>query len=168
MGEVRDSAPVTVRQAVSEDAAGIARTFVGSAEHHAQLDGERYAVPDIDAITARYREGRQHSSGEPARAVTLVAESGGEIVGFVDCRLEQSPDPMHREMTYCHIVEIAVSGGHQGHGIGGLLLRAAEDWGGEHGATFASLEYLANNSGAAAFYRRMHYRVVSTTAIKRL
>lgn len=168
MGDFRDPASVTIRPAVPQDADGVARTFVDSADHHARLDPERYAVPDITAIAARYRDGRQHPSSEPGRAVTLVAESGGEIAGFVDCRLEQSPDPMHRDVTYCHVVEIAVSGRHQGHGIGGQLLRAAEDWGRERGATFVSLEYLANNSGAAAFYRRLNYRVVSTTAIKRL
>jgi ribosomal protein S18 acetylase RimI-like enzyme len=168
MEEFRNPADVTIRPAVAQDADGIAATFVDSAHHHARLDPERYGIPAVDAITARYREGRQHAGDEQARSATLVADGGGEIVGFVDCRLEQSPDPMHREMTYCHVVEIAVRGDRQSEGIGGRLLRAAEDWGRQHGATFALLEYLANNSGAAAFYQRMDYRVVSATAIKRL
>src|SRR5258708_2357563 len=61
--------------------------------------------------------------------MTLVAELSGEVVGFIDARLEQSPDAMHREMTYCVIAEIAVRRGHRSQGIGGRLLRAAEDWG---------------------------------------
>jgi ribosomal protein S18 acetylase RimI-like enzyme len=168
VGDVRDPEAVTIRPAVAEDAAGIARTFVDSAHHHARLDSARYEVPPEDAITARYREGRQHSAGDRDTSTTLVAEVGGEIVGFVDVRLEQSPDPMHREITYCHIVEIAVGGDRQGRGIGRRLLRAAEDWGVRHGAQLASLEYLANNTGAAAFYERLGYHVASVTAIKRL
>jgi len=92
----------TIRPAVPGDADGIARTFLESAAHHAGLDPERYSVPALDLIAARYREGRQHPPHE-GEDVTLVAELDGEIVGFLDARLEQSPDPMHREMTYCHI-----------------------------------------------------------------
>src|SRR5215469_5345925 len=94
-------------------------------------------------ISARYREGRQHPPQTEGESITLVADLGGEIVGFIDARLERSPDPMHREMLYCHIVEIAVGIAHQSQGIGRRLLEAAEDWGREHGAELASLEYLA-------------------------
>jgi ribosomal protein S18 acetylase RimI-like enzyme len=76
---------------------------------------------------------------------------------------------MHREMIYCHIAEIAVRREHWNRGVGGRLLRAAEDWGQRLGAEFASLEYLAANTRASLFYqKRMGYRVVSNIAIKRL
>src|SRR5690242_17518258 len=127
-------ATITIRPAVAEDADGITRTYLESAEHHARLDPERYLVPAFEAIAARYREGRQHPV-EGDESITIVAEIAGEIVGFVDARLERSPDPMHREMIYCHVVEIAVSGRHQSQGIGERLLRAAEDWGGGQRAT---------------------------------
>jgi ribosomal protein S18 acetylase RimI-like enzyme len=101
--------------------------------------------------------------------MTLVAELSGEIVGFIDAQLEQSLDLMHRDMIYCHIAEIAVSYRHQSQGIGGRLLRAAEDWGRRQGAEFASLEYHAANIRAGSFYQhRMGYRLASITAIKRL
>jgi ribosomal protein S18 acetylase RimI-like enzyme len=75
---------------------------------------------------------------------------------------------MHRPITYCHIVEVAVSQAHQHSGIGRKLLQAAEDWGRQQGAEFASLEYLEANTGAAAFYQRLGYGVAALTAIKRL
>jgi len=163
------SVAITIRLAVSADADGIAETFLESAEHHARLDPQRYSVPEFDMIAARYREGRQHPTGAGGTAITLVAELGGQVAGFVDARLEQSPDPMHRQITYCHISEIAVRSRHQNHGIGGRLLRAAEDWGRLQRAEFASLEYLAVNTRTAAFYRqRMSYQEASITAIKRL
>ncbi len=129
MGEAPNLVEITIRPAVSEDADGIARTFLESAEYHVRLDPERYSVPVVETISVRYREGRQHSPDGDARGITVVAELSGEIVGFVDARLEQPLDAMHREMTYCHIAEIAVNCRYQNQGIGRQLLQAAEDWG---------------------------------------
>lgn len=157
----------TIRRAVKEDADGITRTFVESAEHHASLDSDLYFVPAAETIAARYREGRQHPD-ENAESITLVAELSGDIVGFIDARLYRPTDAMHRQMIYCLISEIAVKSEHQNHGIGGQLLRAAEDWGRQHGAEFAALEYHAANARAGAFYQHMHYRLASITAIRRL
>jgi GNAT superfamily N-acetyltransferase len=163
------AAALEIRPAVPADAYGIARTFIESAEDHAELDPERYLKPAVEAITARYRRGLQHPSHASREVITLVAELVGEIVGFIDARLEQSPDPMHREMIYCHIAEIAVSRVHRNQAIGGRLLRAAEDWGRRLGAKFASLEYHAANMRAGLFYQeRMGYCMASITVIKRL
>jgi GNAT superfamily N-acetyltransferase len=161
-------AAITIRRGVSEDAHGITRTFLESAEHHAGLDSELYLVPATETIVARYREGRQHPPDSYGKNVTLVAELSGEIVGFVDARLYQPLDAMHREMTYCLVSEIAVKRRYQKQGIGGKLLRAAEDWGREQQAKFAVLEYHSANARAGAFYGRMRYRAASITAIKRL
>lgn len=162
-------AAMSIRPAVPADAEGIARVFLESAEHHARLDPERYSVPSFEAISARYRQGRQHSQTEHGASVTFVAELSGEIAGFIDARLEKSPDPMHRELIYCHVAEIAVGSRVQNQGIGEELMRAAEEWGRRQGAQFGSLEYHAANTRAAAFYQeRMGYRVASLLAIKRL
>ena len=160
---------LAIRPAVSHDADAIARLFLESASYHADLDPERYAVPASLDVSARYREGRQHQSDVVAEATTLVAELQGELVAFVDVRLEKSHDPMHRDITYCHVSEIAVSRDHQGRGIGEQLLRAAEEWGRSQRATFASLEYHVANERAGAFYQaRMGYSVAATILIKRL
>jgi ribosomal protein S18 acetylase RimI-like enzyme len=168
MGEASSRVAITIRPAVSRDADGITRVYLESAEYHAGLDAERYWIPEATEISARYREGRQHPPDAGADAITLVAEISGEIVGFADARLTQSPDPMHRQMIYCYVVEIAVSSRHQGQGLGAQLLRAAEDWGRRQGAEFASLEYLAANQRASLFYERLGYRAGSIIAIKRL
>lgn len=168
MTEGSSSVNIAIRPAASQDAEGITRVYLESADYHAGLDAERYLIPDAETILARYGEGRPHPTEADGKAVTLVAEIGGEIVGFVDIRLTRSPDPMHREMLYCHIVEIAVSNRHQGHGIGAQLLRTAETWGHEQGAEFASLEYLAANQRAAFFYERLGYRPAHIMAVKRL
>jgi len=91
MSAVSDLNAVTIRTAVSEDADGIARAFLESAEYHAGLDTERYSAPAIESVSRRYRERRQHPRDVRARTIALVAELDGEIVGFVDARLERSP-----------------------------------------------------------------------------
>jgi len=168
MGEA-PSVAITIRLSVSEDADGIAHRFLESAEYHARLDPERYAVPAVATRSARCREGLQHPPHAGGKRITLVAELSGEIVGFIDARLEQSLDAMHREMIYCHIAEIGVSCRYQNQGIGGRLLRAAEDWGRGQGAEFASLEYHAATTRASLFYQqRRGYRPASITSMKRL
>ena len=169
MGDAQYSAGIEIRPAVPNDADGIARTFLESAEYHAELDSERYSTPALETITARYREGRQHPPQADGEVMTLVAELSGEIVGFLDARLERSPDAMHRPIIYCHIAEFAVRREHRSQGIGGRLLRTAEEWGRQMGAEFASLDYLPANVRASLFYQeRMGYRTASITAIKRL
>lgn len=125
-------------------------------------------MPAFETIAARYREGRQHPAEGRTESITLVAELSGEIVGFIDARLYQPTDAMHRQMIYCLVSEIAVRREHQNHGIGGLLLQAAENWGRRQGAEFAVLEYHAANTRAGAFYHQMNYRLTSITAIRRL
>ena len=167
MSEADFEAEIEIRAATPEDAGAVAEIFLESAEHHVELDGERYRVPTLEMISTRYREGRQHP--EDAQAITLVAELGGEVIGFIDVRLEQSSDAMHREMTFCHVSEIAVRDGRRSRGVGGLMMRAAEEWGRSMGAEFASLEFHNGNTRASRFYQeRMGYRPVSITAIKRL
>jgi GNAT superfamily N-acetyltransferase len=159
--------PITIRPARPGDADGIAAVFLESAEHHARLEPARYRLPDAATVRARYREGRQHPPD--TTGVTLVADADGAIVGFVDVRCEPSPDPMHRDVLLCHIVEIAVAGRRRSQGIGGQLLRAAEEWGIEHGAAFAILEHVAANLRAGEFYqRKMGYSIGAITMVKAL
>ena len=163
-----NEANISVRLAVSEDAEWIARIFIESAEYHARIDPERYSVPAAEIISERYREGRQHPPDANGKTITFVAELSNEIVGFVDARLEPSPDPMHRKIIYCHVAEIAVSSRHQKQGIGGRLLQAAEDWGRRQSAEFALLEHHAANTRATAFYQQRHYSAAHIIAVKRL
>jgi ribosomal protein S18 acetylase RimI-like enzyme len=163
------AADLAVRPVVEHDAEDIARIFLESAAHHAGLDPDRYTVRDAAVIAERYRHGRQHPQEPGSVAVTLVAECSGALVGFVDARLETSHDPMHRDITYCHISEIAVGSDHRSQGVGAHLLRVAEAWGARQGATYASLEHHVLNARAAAFYeRRMGYAAAAVILIKRL
>jgi GNAT superfamily N-acetyltransferase len=160
---------LSIRPAEAADCTAIARVFMDSSEHHASLDPELFFIPDLAMVTERYREGHQHPLDKHDECITFVAELHGEVVGFVDARLDRPTDPMHREMVFCHVVELAVRRKFQSRGIGAQLLQAAEQWGHQRGAHIALLEHNQANSKASAFYRlRMGYRVTSITLIKRL
>jgi GNAT superfamily N-acetyltransferase len=160
-------ASVQIRPATPEDAEGITRVYLESAEHHARIDPERNHVPDRATIRERYRAGQQHPSSASG-AVTLVAEAGGEILGFLDARIDRPLDPMYRAMTYCFIADIAVAEPHRSQGMGEQLMRAAEEWGRRNGADLVVLEYHTANPRAAEFYARLGYRPASMVAFKRL
>jgi ribosomal protein S18 acetylase RimI-like enzyme len=168
MNDAACAGPITIRPAVSADADGIARIFVESAEHHAGFDPERYSPPTVQIITARYEQGRQHPPNAVGGGITFVAELSEKVVGFIDSRLELSPDPMHRKSLYCYIAEFAVSSRHRNRGVGKRLLHAAEGWGRGKGAEFACLEYHVANIRAHSLYERLDYRPASTTVVKRL
>ena len=168
MNEPSWSRAIAIRPAVSTDAEQIACIYMDSAGQHAELDPERYGLPSRQAISERYRESRQYGDQADVNHISFVAQAAEAIVGFIDVRLDRSPDPMHREMIYCHVAEIAISSRYRNRGIGAKLLGAAEGWGRAHGATFASLEYHARNTRAGAFYERAGYSVAAITAIKRL
>lgn len=156
---------VRIRPAVAQDAEGITSVFLESAEHHFRLDADRYYVPERQAIAERYRTGQQHP-GAGTLAITLVAEIGTGIAGFVDARLGEPFDAMHRELTFCLIAEIAVAESYRSLGIGEQLMRAAEEWGRRNGAKFVTLEYHIANQRAVAFYGRMGFHPTSIVAMK--
>jgi ribosomal protein S18 acetylase RimI-like enzyme len=160
-------ASVRIRPATPGDAEAITGIYTQSAELHAGLDPERNHVPDRIGIEERYRRGRQHPD-QDSPTITLVAETDGTVIGFLDARLIQPFDPMYRPMTYCFVADIAVAESHRSEGVGEQLMHAGEAWAKEHGADFVSLEYHIGNTRAASLYERLGYRPASVVAIKRL
>jgi len=156
-----------IRPAVPNDAAGIARVYMESAEHHARIDPERCHLPDAGFIEDRYRDGRQHSDPE-APAVTLVAELDGAIVGFLDAQLQKPFDPMLRPFTYCFIADVAVGSAQRSRGIGKQLLEAAEHWAREHDAHYMSLLYNSGNTRVQELYASLGYLPGAVSLTKKL
>jgi len=160
-------APVLIRPATPGDAGAITSVYMESAEHHAQLDPENCYLPDQAAVERRYRQGRQHPESE-LPAVTLVAETDGEIVGFLDAQIQLPFDPMLRPIAYCFVADVGVAAARRSEGIGANLMRAVEGWAREHGADGVFLMYNSGNGRVAGFYERLGYGVVSVGMTKRL
>ena len=105
--------------------------------------------------------------GQPPDGLSLAAVSGRQIVGhnlFTPVVLQTA----HETHGGMGLAPMAVLPEHQHQGIGRRLLLAAEDWGRERDAEYASLEYLAPNTRASIFYQRSGYRAASMMAVKLL
>ncbi len=104
--------------------------------------------PDPD----RQRRGLARLLEEPARAVVLVAERGGAVVGMVTAQLvistaEGGPSAWVEDMV--------VDEAERGRGIGRRLLAAIAAWAAARGASRLQLLADRENAQALAFYARL-------------
>ena len=93
----------------------------------------------------------------------LVAELGGDIVGYVMCRIEYGFSHLRRLglARKGHIVSIAVKEQHRGKGVGTLLMHTVQEAMVGKAATETYLEVRLTNSEAISLYQRLGYRVAS-------
>ena len=112
--------------------------------------GDAVAIAALDAATWSFDVTPSPRSSVPSSIDgMLVAEDGGEIVGYVAVgratRLESNR----------HVADIrglAVAPDHQGRGLGRALVQAALDAARERGARKVTLRVLAPNTAARALY----------------
>ena len=92
--------------------------------------------------------------------VLLMAERGGEAVGFVCCYVGHDHDMMLEEQArpYGYLSDVFVSPGHRGLGIGAALMAAAEKHLAGLGFSRVRLSVMAANAGARAVYEKRGYR----------
>ncbi len=98
------------------------------------------------------RESFESDIDKGARSLCLVAEDGGEVVGFLVSW------PVADEL---HIGNLAVAAGLWDRGVGTLLLRTAIEEAVAAGARLATLEVRASNTRARALYERNGFRSVA-------
>lgn len=160
---------IEVRPFEIADADAVAAAIVDSSIHHTALEPDRYRVLDLATVSADYRAGRQHPSGQPADEVaSFVAEIDGRVVGILDIHVAR-PGGAHQLRTYGYIPELAVSADARRRGVGAALMAAAEDWARRRGCGYTVLDYNARNVEAGRFYRdRLGYRPAGQIVIKDL
>jgi aminoglycoside 6'-N-acetyltransferase len=147
---------VVVRRATAADFEALIDLELESARYHATIDPERWRVPERDAV-ADFMRLRQ--SADPDRE-TLVATVGDRIVGAVEMGIGGARDPGGAIRSIRAVdLGIVVASEWRSRGIGGELMRAAEAWARERGATRVVLDMSAANEGARRFYERLGYEV---------
>ena len=92
----------------------------------------------------------------PETSHPFVAESDGVPVGFL--HLQATIDFFTGEAN-CHVSDLAIAPGMDGHGIGGRLLEFAEAWAKRRGCRFMTLGVFPGNERARALYERHGYGV---------
>lgn len=104
--------------------------------------GERSYAPE--AMRRRIESGRVDDG-----SAIFVAEIDGELVGSVGATRGHIRRVRHRASLVIGVRQAFV-----GHGIGGLLLEAIEEWARAVGITRLELTVMAHNARAIALYRR--------------
>ena len=84
----------------------------------------------------------------------FVADAGGEVVGLVTV----SERTHFTGEVDAYVGELVVHAAYERHGIGTLLMNAAEDWARRRGLRHVTLETGAANHAARAFYGGRGYR----------
>lgn len=94
----------------------------------------------------------RHLSEQPAGSYVFVAEDeDGAPAGFL--HLQTVPD-FFTDARNCHVSDLAVAPRCEGRGIGGALLRFAEEWARTHHCRHLTLAVFPRNERARRLYER--------------
>lgn len=96
--------------------------------------------------------------GKPSygqKALELVAEYNGQIVGFIDVEIESKPGELgYADDSCCGFVwEFGVRPDHQGRGIAQQMIAAAKDW--LSARHISRMEFWSMDEGAQAYYESL-------------
>ncbi|MCP4536222.1 MAG: GNAT family N-acetyltransferase [Chloroflexi bacterium] len=99
----------------------------------------------------------------------FVAESEGQIVGFLQAYVQEAPDiSLFVPRRYAVIDNVAVEKKYRRSGVGQALIEKAERWARDNEASQIELNVWEFNTGAAAFYDKLGYETARRTMWKSL
>ena len=99
----------------------------------------------------------------------FVADAGGEILGFVQVAIRDTPPiPILVPRRIAAVENLAVRSTSRRMGIGRALMHRVEHWAEELGATEIELNVYDFNQSALSFYRSLGYVTTSRKMEKRL
>lgn len=150
-----------VRPGRRDDATAAARLWTRSVEEHASYDRVYSAAPDAEKVMRRFLADLSSSS----HSCLYVAESGGEIAGFLSGELREG-SPAFSPKTWAAVEDVYVVPELRSLGIGRDLFEAFQEWAHQKGATGVSLQVAAGNRRAREFYERLGFREVSVYEVK--
>jgi RimJ/RimL family protein N-acetyltransferase len=110
-------------------------------------------APDELALTPEAERARIEELADSPRALWLVAEDGGELVG----ELTMKPISSRRALAHVATLGISVRGTHRRRGIGRALMSEALGWAPTVGYSRIELCVYARNAGAIALYEQLGF-----------
>lgn len=143
---------VKVRRAEARDMAFVIELWKGMTEELAKCD-ERYELrPDAEIIWARWAG--QHLRN--AESCLLVAENGGEYVGYLLAHAAES-QPIFKHRKHATITDIYVVPQYRRKGIAKRLIEEAASFFKAHGVQHMQVNVLVKNASARAFVEKMGF-----------
>jgi ribosomal protein S18 acetylase RimI-like enzyme len=154
-----ETSMISIRNATSSDIPAIQTLYRELDRHHVDL------LPD----TFRPVEGDVRSDESIAEwivaedRVYLVAESDGNIVGFVSVAIKSRASlPMFHPKRYGLIDDVVLTTTHRRTGLGKKLFNAALDWIHARGLQSVQVQVWNANSEAVEFYSRQGFSSICT------
>jgi GNAT superfamily N-acetyltransferase len=162
---------IAVRSAQPGDGKAIAALSQDSANYYRELAPDAFRQPEesgqvswLDSFLPVEDEGE----------IALVAEIGGEVVGFVEARLEEplesaryQTDPALGELRL-FINALLAAREYWRRGVGSALVAEVEAWGQERGATIAVMDTYADSPVSVPFWQAHGYRTRALIMRKQL
>lgn len=139
---------VLIRKATTDDLKALRELYLALEE-----DGVRYQ-PEHFVIGERTDEFFQ-SVFDGENQDILVADIDGEALGFVHVViLQQKKVSCLKPQSVVYMQDLCVRENMRNNGIGALLVRAAKDYGKEHGVDFIRTQVFPGNVDGMRFYER--------------
>ncbi len=136
------------------DYAGLRACVVELQDFEHRIDSR---FPDGESIVDEYIPDVLHRCRQYAGKI-LVAEKDGAVVGYVMIWTRVPGEDIEDGDFECgRLADLAVLQRFRGHGVGGALVRAAEDWALQNGVSYLRLGVMAANRRAHELYRRLGY-----------
>lgn len=138
-----------VREATLGDVDQVVELWTEHVDYHGELDPRFKRAPGSEE---GFREHLQRNVGR-AEFLLLVAETEGEVVGFLHGELLQYP-PCFEHRNHGFISDVAVSGSNQRAGFGSKLLDEGMAWFQDQAVPTVELKVLMSNPKAMGFWER--------------
>ncbi len=147
---------LTIRPGKREDAREAARLWMRSAEDHARYDPVYETSGEAEKTMRSFLADLSSSS----HSFLFVAESEGEVVGFISGELREGSPTFHPK-TWASVDDVFVAEAYRSLGAGRALIEEVRAWAAERNANGVSLQVAAANERGRKFYRDIGFREVS-------
>lgn len=146
--------PITLRAATSADHPAL-RAFNDRLIREASLPGATSA--DFARFQAGFTD-KALSDTNPKSRCLVAVDKAGSVLGYIHLQPTHD-DILDREIGYVSIIAVAEEAA--GHGIGRLLMQAAEEWARALNYPALVLDVFASNASALRFYEGQSFQADS-------